>query len=128
MEEPHVMGEHEGNSNLQLIVGRYDTNIFEDAHVLQKPPPLVSSSITHDETIEHTFMDCGDGYISGEDTSIWDPGLFNTHDEDTSIHDPVLVDTHGLVNTVVHPGYKRVPKDIGVCSGIHGHIVMSSSL
>ena len=73
-------------------------------------------------------MDCGDRYISSEDTSIWDPGLFNTHDEDTSIHDPVLVDTHGLVDTVVHPGYRMISKDIGVCSGIQGHTMMRSSL
>ena len=28
MEEPHVMGEHEGHSDLQEIVGRYDMEIF----------------------------------------------------------------------------------------------------
>ena len=69
------MGEHEGHSDLQVIVGRYDTKMLEDAHVLEEPPPLMSSLITHDETVEHTLMDCGDSYISGEDTSIWDPGL-----------------------------------------------------
>jgi hypothetical protein len=26
MEAPHVMGEHEGHSDLQVIVGRYDTD------------------------------------------------------------------------------------------------------
>jgi hypothetical protein len=122
MEEPHVMGEHEGHPDLQAIVGRYDMEIFEDANVLQEPPPLVSSLITHDETVEHTLMDCGDRYILGEDTSIWDPGLVDTHDEDTSIQDP------GSVDTVVHPGYRMVPKDIGVCSGIQGHTMMISSL
>jgi hypothetical protein len=48
-------------------------------------------------------MDCGDRYISSEDTSIWDPGLFDIHDEDTSIHDPGSVDIHGLIDIVVHP-------------------------
>ena len=122
------MGEHEGHSDLQVIVGRYDTKIFEDAHVLQEPPPLVSSLIAHDETVEHTLMDCGDRYILGEDTSIWDPGLVNTHDVNTYIRDLGSVDTHGLVDTVVHPGYKMVPKEIGVCSGIQGHTMMSNSL
>ena len=74
-----------GIQTLQVIVGRYDTKIFEDAHVLQEPPALVSSLIAHDETIEHTLMDRGDRYVSSEDTSIWDPGLVETHDEDTSI-------------------------------------------
>ena len=59
-------------------------------------------------------MDCGDRYISGEDTSIWDLGLVDIHDEDTSIHDPGSVDIHGLIATVVDPGYRMVPKDIGV--------------
>jgi hypothetical protein len=35
---------------------------------------------------------------------------------------------HGLINTVVHPGYRMVSKEIGVCSGIQGHTGMSSSL
>jgi hypothetical protein len=122
------MGEHEGHSDLHVIVGRYDTNIFEDAHVLQDPPPLVISLIAHDETVEHTLMDCGDKYISGEDTSIWDPGLVDTHDEDTFIHDPESIDIHGLIDIVVHPGYRMVPKDIGVCSGIQRHTMMSSCL
>jgi hypothetical protein len=34
VEEPHVTGEHGGHSDLQAIVGRYDMNIFEDAHLL----------------------------------------------------------------------------------------------
>jgi hypothetical protein len=60
MEEPHVMGEHR-HSYLQVIVGRYDTNIFEGAPVLHEPPPLVISA--HDETIElHSLW----RYISGE--------------------------------------------------------------
>jgi hypothetical protein len=53
--------------------------------VLQKPQPLMSSLIAHDETIEHTLMDYGDMYISGEERSIWDPGLVDTHNEETSI-------------------------------------------
>jgi hypothetical protein len=128
MEEPHVMGEHEGHSYLQVIVGRYDTKIFEGAPVLHEPPPLVISLIAHDETIEHTLMDCGDRYISGEDTSIWDPGLVDIHDEETSIHDPGSVDIHGLINKVVHPRYRMILKDIGVCSGIQGHTMMSSGM
>jgi hypothetical protein len=100
----------------------------DDAHVLQDPPPLVSSLIAHDETVEHTLMNCEDRYILGEDTSIWDPGLVDIHDEDTSIQNLGSVDIHGLIDTVVHLGYRMVPKDIGVCSGIQGHIVISSSL
>jgi len=72
-----------------VIVGRCDTKIFKDSHVLQEPLPLVSSLIAHDETVEHTLMDCGDKYISGEDTSMWDPRS---------------VDTHGLVDTMIHLG------------------------
>jgi hypothetical protein len=80
--------------------------------VLQHPPPLVSSLIAHDETVEHTLMDCGDKYILGEDTSIWDPRLVDIHDENMSIEDPRSVDIHGLIDTVVHLGYMMVLKDI----------------
>jgi hypothetical protein len=71
--------------------------------VLQEPPPLVSSLIAHDETVEHTLMDCGDRYISSEDTSMWDPRS---------------VDTHGLVDTVIHPGYRMIPDNTVVSNSV----------
>jgi hypothetical protein len=69
----------------------------------------VISLIAHEETVEHILMDCGDKYISREDTSIWDPGLVDIHDDDTYIHDPGSGDIHGLIDTVVHPRYRMVP-------------------
>lgn len=47
--------------------------------------------MTLDHMVEHTFMDCGYRYTLYEDTSIWDPGLVNTHNEEMSTQDPGLV-------------------------------------
>jgi hypothetical protein len=77
----------EKHSDLQAIVGRDDPETREGAHVLQGPlfleSPLMAQVLTPDQIVEHAFMDCGDRYTSDEDTSIWDPGLVDTHDEDT---------------------------------------------
>jgi hypothetical protein len=46
MSEPHVMGEHEGHSDLQAIVGRHNTDIFEDARV--------AGATTFGELLDHS--------------------------------------------------------------------------
>jgi hypothetical protein len=117
------VGDMEG---LQAFAERYDPEAFDYAHVLQygdQEPLLLESPLKAQvmitaETVEqipcgstnkevYASRDCGDMYITDEDTSIWDPGS---------------TDTSVVIDTVAHTGYKMICSDIQqyavVCSGI----------
>jgi hypothetical protein len=79
--------------SFQAFAERHDSEAFDYAHVFQEPflleIPLKAQFMIIVETTEqipcgstnrevYASRDYGDGYITDEDTSIWDPGSTNT--------------------------------------------------
>jgi hypothetical protein len=109
-----VMVKHEEHSELQGLEERCDSQTFYctlSLHLGNHEPllleiPLKPQYITTYEIVEHipyglakrevyASIDCGNGYITDVDTSIWDPGSNDT--SGMSAHDKIKGDKDDIV-------------------------------